>query len=179
MNTMNHRARVARRSVAGAASVVLHLALLLAVLWPAAAVRSSGGNADKDVEVRLIDDAGDFRIKTDSLAERTPDPAAEGEPSKTALSKCDGRTYTGIGVRVWFSGTILEVAPGGPADNAGLRTGDRLLDLDATAPDLHQAGTPIVLRYRRDERDMPPVMAVIAELCNEQAKPPEREPGTV
>jgi len=178
MNTINHRALVARRSVAAAASVTLHLALLLAVFWPATAARSSGGNAAKDVEVRLIDDDGPFKVKADTLAERTPDPARDGEPSPAALSKCDGRTYTGIGVRVWYSGTILEVAPGGPAHQAGLRAGDRLLDLDATEPDQHKAGTPITLRYRRDDREMPPVVAVVAEICNEQARPPEREPGT-
>jgi hypothetical protein len=54
-----------------------------------------------------------------------------------------------------------------------------LLDFDVTEPDQHPPGTPLLLRYLREQREMPPVVAVVEEICNEQAKPPVREPGTV
>lgn len=163
------------RHLAAGASIALHLTVVLALLWPAAAARSKGRNADRDVEVRVIQDDGRLRPKVDSAAENLPDKTADGPPATFALSKCDGRTYTGIGVRSWLNGAIVEVAPGGPADKAGLRAGDTLLNLDATEPDQHKPGTRITLRFLRDEREMPPVVAVIGEICNEQARPPSRE----
>jgi predicted metalloprotease with PDZ domain len=179
MKTLSHQVQVRQRSVALAGSIALHLALLLALLWPAAAERRNDKNADTAVDVRLIQDAGRIRPYADALNERTPDKPADGELASAALSKCDGHTYTGIGVRVWDNGAILEVASGGPADKAGLRAGDTLLNSDVTEPDQHKSGTPITLHYLRDEREMPPVVAVIEKICNEEARPPTREPDTV
>jgi hypothetical protein len=179
MKMLSHQAQVRQRSVALAGSITLHLAVLLAVLWPAAAERRNDKKADTAVDVRLIEDAGRIRRYADAPDQGTPDRPLDGEFSNAALSKCDGRIYTGIGVRAWGNGAILEVASGGPADKAGLRAGDTLLNSDVTEPDQHKPGTPVTLHYLRDEREMPPVVAVIEEICNEQAMPPAREPGTV
>jgi hypothetical protein len=178
MKPMNHQAGVLQRSVALAGSVALHLAVLLAVSW-SAAVHPNGGNGDTGVEVNLINEAGQIKAKADTSDEGRPDMPVDGELANTALSKCDGRIYTGIGVRAWSNGVILEVASGGPAGKAGLRAGDILLDFDITEPDQHKPGTPVTLRYLREEREMPPVVALVEEICNEQPRPPVREPGTV
>ena len=163
------------RRVAAAVSIALHLVVMGALLWPPEAARSKDSTAEKGIDVRVIQDDGQLRPKVDALAERPPEKPADGPPAAAALSKCDGRIYTGIGVRSWVNGSILEVASGGPADKAGLRAGDTLLNLDVTEPDQHKPGTRITLRFLRDEREMPPVVAVIEEICNEQARPPDRE----
>jgi hypothetical protein len=163
------------RHAAAAVSITLHVALLAALLWPSVVARSNDRNAEQGVDVRLIQDDGELRPKADTPAEQPLEKPADGPPSTAALSKCDGRTYTGIGVRSWVNGAILEVATGGPADKAGIRAGDTLLNLDVTEPDQHKPGTPVTLRILRDEREMPPVVAVIEEICNEQARPRDRE----
>ena len=173
MKTLNDGSQLSQRGVALAVSLTLHLAVLAAILWPATAAHSNDKNAEQSVEVRLIGDAGQLKPMVDILAERAPDKPAEGEPAKAAWAKCDGQTYTGIGVRAWVNGAILDVAADGPADKAGLRAGDTLLNFDAIDPDQHKPGTRITLRYLRGEREMPPVVAVVQEICNELAKPPE------
>jgi S1-C subfamily serine protease len=163
------------RHAAAAISVALHFAVVLAVVWPPAAAGSKNRNAEKGVEVRLIDDDGRLKPQAQTLAEHPPAKVQDGPRSTAALSKCDGRLYTGIGVRSLFNGAIVEVASGGPADKAGLRAGDTLLDADVLEPDQHKPGTAITLRILRDEREMPPVVAVVAEICDEQPRPGRHE----
>jgi predicted metalloprotease with PDZ domain len=149
---------------------------MLTVMWTPAALRSPDRSAEKGVEVQLVQDDGQLKPKSELPAEYPPEKVADGLPQAAALSKCDGRIYTGIGVRTWGSGAIIEVASGGPADKAGLLAGDILLNPDATEPNQHKAGTRVTLRVLRDQREMTPVVAVIEEVCNEQARPPARGP---
>lgn len=173
-----HRAEsgIDHRHLAATASVAVHLTVMLALMSSPPALHLPDRSADKGVEVRMIDDDGQLKPRPDPLADDPPEKVADGMARTAALSKCDGRLYTGIGVRTWASGAIIEVAAGGPADKAGLLAGDVLLNPEATEPNQHKAGTRITLRIRRDEREMPPVVAVIEEICNEQARPPERNP---
>ena len=178
MRTMSHRTPALQRSVALGASIALHAALLLALSWPATSARLNGKDAEQGVAVRLIEDAGQIQYKADVAAEGTPETAVDGALSTAALSQCQGRAYTGIGVRAWLNGTIAEVAAGGPADKVGLKAGDTILNSDAIEPDQHKSGTRIALRYLRDEREMPPVVAVIEKICNEHVEQRSRGRGT-
>ena len=148
MKSMSHPAQVLERSAALAISVALHLAVLLAVSW-SAAVHSSDKNADHDVEVRLINDAGQIKPKAETLDEGRRDVPVDGEPSNAGC-QCDGRIYTGIGLRAWSSGVILEVASGSPQTRRPARR--RHLHGLRRAERTSKPGTPITLRYLREER---------------------------
>jgi hypothetical protein len=175
MRTTNYRMPALPRWVALGASIALHAALLLALSWPATSTRSNGQEPDRDVTVRLIEDAGRIEYKADVAAEERSEPTIDGDLSPAARSRCQGRAYTGIGIRAWLNGTIAEVAAGGPADKIGLKAGDTILNSDAIEPDQHKPGTRIALRYLRDEREMPPVVAVVEEICNSDVE--QRAPG--
>jgi len=162
------------RHAGAAASLALHLTVIAALFWPAATERPAEPGGER-IEVSLMKEDDRLRRSGDAMADTSPDRLADGPRSATALSKCDGRIYTGIGLRAALNGTILEVASGGPADKAGIRAGDVLLNGEAVEPDQYEAGTPITLRYLREEREMPPVVAVIDEVCNEQPRPRVRE----
>jgi len=168
MTTMGHR------HIAAATSIALHVALMLVLTAAPPAVRSPDRHADKDVEVRLTQDDGRLRPKPETPADRPPRKRADGTPTTAALSRCDGRLYTGIGVRSWGGGAIIEVASGGPADKAGIVAGDILLNPGVTEPDQHKPGTRITLRIQRGREEMPAMIAVIEEICDEQARPPQR-----
>jgi hypothetical protein len=167
MRTMSHRMTILQRGVALGASIALHAVLLLALSWPQTSAPLNGKVADPDVAVRLIEDPGQIEYKPDVGAQGTSATAVDSDPSSAALLRCRGRAYSGIGVRAWLNGTIAEVAAGGPADKVGLKVGDTILNSDAIEPDQHKPGTRIALRYLREEREMPPVVATIEEICNE------------
>ena len=50
--------------------------------------------------------------------------------------------------------------------------GDTLLNADVLGPNQHKPGTAITLHILRDDREMPPVVAVVEQICDEQPRPP-------
>jgi C-terminal processing protease CtpA/Prc len=58
--------------------------------------------------------------------------------------------YTGIGITTSWSDHITYVAPGGPADIAGIRKGDQLLDPAQRIRDKFKEGTLITVTVIRD-----------------------------
>lgn len=88
-----------------------------------------------------------------------PPPAADGElgvlevrllPSDEGDGDAVCDSYRGVGVRMGGGGEIIDVAPGGPADRAGVRLGDRLLNEDEFGGDRYPNGTVLVMRIERD-----------------------------
>ena len=160
------------RHLALGVSIAGHLVVMLVLLWPAPSPKHRP--AQGGIDVRLLHESERLRL-ADAAAEDASATTHEGPGAKSSLSKCDGRLYTGIGVRFWANGEIIEVAAGGPADRAGLRAGDMLLDPYATDPDELRPGTRIRLRFLRGEREMPPVAAVVDTICEEQPRPSTRQ----
>lgn len=71
--------------------------------------------------------------------------------------------YRGIGVRVNAIGVIVEVAPGGPADGAGILVGDTLVTQGFF---FRPIGTPVELELTRDGRTYFTV-ALVSDVCQE------------
>lgn len=162
------------RHLGAGVSLALHLAVILTFLWPGTAAPSKPRNAQRSVDVRLLREGGRLRPQVDAAADDPAMTTSDGPGTKVPWSKCDGRLYSGIGLSHWLNGEIVEVAPGGPADKAGLRAGDTLLDPDAMQADEHPPGTRIALRFLRDEHEMPTVVAVVEKICDEQPRPSSR-----
>lgn len=71
--------------------------------------------------------------------------------------------YRGIGVRVNAIGVVIEVAPGGPADGAGILVGDTLVTQGYF---FRPVGTPVELELTRDGRTYFTI-ALVADVCQE------------
>ena len=85
-------------------------------------------------------------------------------------SGCGGPVYTGIGATVNRAGFIIELAPRGPAEHAGLRPGDAILNLEDLPIDTYPAGQPIGLRLLRDGAEAAAVVRIGA-ICDEPEAP--------
>jgi hypothetical protein len=82
--------------------VVLHVAVIVALLW-----RPTVEQQKKKVQQVALIDGTDLKFAV-----------ADGR----GLA-CD-ESYVGVGLKVRWDGTVLEVAPGGPAEKAGIVVGD-------------------------------------------------------
>lgn len=130
----------AARITGASASVLLHAALLVALTMTLPSAQPPAGvsippKADEgEVDMHLI-------------------PQVEGDGS--GLS-CE-HSYHGIGVVLAFGSTVSEVVPGGPADTAGLRVGDELLNGEIFVRDAYAIGREFSLRITRrgDRMDLP------------------------
>lgn len=58
--------------------------------------------------------------------------------------------YRGVGIRQSWTGYVLEVMAGGPADRAGLRVDDRVMNSEILVRDGYSIGRRITLRIERN-----------------------------
>ena len=58
--------------------------------------------------------------------------------------------YAGVGLLTNWSGFVTELAPGGPAELAGIRVGDNMLNASDFGRDRYPAGTVMPLTYLHD-----------------------------
>ena len=155
------------RTVALALSLALHAAVFAAL-----AVRLVGeaqAPSARGVLVRLVLPPGRL----------VPAPESDGPlPPRTVVaaggqihpSGCRGIVYTGIGATVNRAGFIIELAPDGPAQRAGLRPGDAILNLEDLPIDTYPAGHPVGLRLLRDGAEAAAVVRIGA-ICDEPEAP--------
>jgi len=155
------------RTVALALSLALHAAAFAAL-----AVRLVGeaqAPSARGVLVRLVLPPGRL----------VPAPESDGPlPPRTVVaaggqihpSGCRGIVYTGIGATVNRAGFIIELAPDGPAQRAGLRPGDAILNLEDLPIDTYPAGHPVGLRLLRDGAEAAAVVRIGA-ICDEPEAP--------
>jgi len=108
-------------------------------------------------------------------------PAPEGDgpmPPRTVVSAgsraypsgCRGTVYTGIGATVNRAGFIIELAPEGPAQRAGLQPGDAILNLEDLPINTYPAGHRVGLRLLRDGAEMSATVRIDA-ICDEPEAP--------
>jgi predicted metalloprotease with PDZ domain len=138
------------RTLAAAGAVALH-ALLLAVALvrcspevsakPPPAETHPPGEATLDVRLLPSHDTGD-----EDMA------CPEG--------------YRGIGIRTSDGAHVTDVAPGGPADKAGIQTDDVIVNADILWPDRYMVGHKLTLQISRGGRVFP-VVVVIRRICTE------------
>lgn len=152
-----------------AASLAIHLAG--AALFAGEPVGKRTGS--KEAGAKSADKKGGEEIVA-MRARLAPEPPAQAERGKGALSAKDcpgGRHYTGIGLVFNLAGVIEMVAPGGPADRAGVRVGDVLAGSDTAllGPDKFKAGQAVSIWVMRGEERLPKPMRA-AEICYETAR---------
>jgi S1-C subfamily serine protease len=85
-------------------------------------------------------------------------------------SACGGPVYTGIGATVNRAGFIIDLAPDGPAQRAGLQPGDAILNLEDLPINTYPAGHPVGLRLLRDGSEMAATVRIDA-ICDEPEAP--------
>ena len=155
------------RAVALALSVALHGAVFAALALRF--VDKMPAPTAKGVLVRLVLPPGRL----------VPAPSGDGPlPPRTVVSAgsrlhpsgCRGPVYTGIGATVNSSGFIVELAPGGPAQTAGLRPGDAILNLEDFPVDTYPAGHAVGLRLLREGAEAAAVVRIGA-ICDEPDAP--------
>ena len=83
---------------------------------------------------------------------------------------CGGPVYTGIGATVNRAGFIIELAPEGPAQRAGLQPGDAILNLEDLPINTYPAGHRVGLRLLRDGAEMAATVRIDA-ICDEPEAP--------
>jgi predicted metalloprotease with PDZ domain len=124
------------------------------------------GGDDKDVEIFVIKEI-------EKMLEEMQKLAKEEAALKSIMRKCD-KHYLGIGVtHSSLFGEITNVAPGGPADKAGIRVGDIPLD-SLNIRDKYPEGTVITIPILRDgiTHNIPVTIGKICtESINENKKP--------
>ena len=155
------------RSAALALSIAIHAAVFAAL-----AVHVVGADAApgaRGVLVRLVLPPGLL----------VPAPESDAPlPPRTDLSAgsrvhpigCGGVIYTGIGATVNRAGFIVELAPDGPAQQAGLRPGDAILNLEDLPINTYPAGHPVGLRLLRDGAEMAATVRIGA-ICDDPEAP--------
>lgn len=138
-------ARPRGRRLAIAASIALH-----AVVFAALAIRLADAAAPgaRAMRVRLVLPPGTLLPAPDGDGPLPPRTLAAG--SRVRPSGCQGTVYTGIGASVNRAGYIVELAPAGPAEQAGLRRGDAILNLEELPIDSYPSGRIVGVRLLRD-----------------------------
>jgi hypothetical protein len=154
------------RAFACVASVAIH-ALALALL--AAPV---GGDlalpTTQPMLTRLVLPAGTLVPAPDDHGPLPPRTPTVG--SRLFPVGCRGGTYTGIGARVNSAGFIVDLAADGPAEHAGLRPGDAILNLEELPIDVYPTGHAVAVRLLRDGVETRAVVRIGA-ICNEPPAP--------
>jgi membrane-associated protease RseP (regulator of RpoE activity) len=166
MNARRHRSgrrTCARgRTVALLASVAIHAGVLGLL-----ALKADAGAAPRRTDAVLAH----LILPEGTLV---PAPIGAGPLPPRALAAgnrplpigCRGTVYTGIGARVNGAGFIVDLAAGGPAERAGLRPGDAILNLEDLPIDVYPAGQPVGLRLLRDGLETAAIVRIGA-ICNE------------
>lgn len=76
------------------------------------------------------------------------------------------KAYRGIGCAHGFAGTVIELAPDGPAEKAGIQLGDSIQNYDLLGRDRYMVGHPLDLRVWREGREFS-VRVVTGWICEE------------
>ncbi len=81
--------------------------------------------------------------------------------------ECPDRHYTGIGVLTSSAeDRIIDIGPNTPAERAGLKRGDAILNPEVFQTDNYPPGAILHLRIRRDDGELE-VRVVPAKICND------------
>ena len=153
------------RALALALSITLHAAVFAALAVHLVATAPGGAG----VVVRVVLPPGRLVPAPEGNGPLPPRTVVEaGNPIRP--SGCRGIVYTGIGATVNRAGFIVELAPGGPGERAGLRPGDAILNLEDLPVDAYPAGQPVALRLLRDGVEAAATV-VIGAICDEPEAP--------
>jgi hypothetical protein len=91
----------------------------------------------------------------------------EGEGSALAEEPCAGESYVGIGIVAGsYTGMVLFVAPGAPADRAGIHAGEQIVNAEILGANLYQVGTPLELQVANTAGVRRVVVLKVEKICN-------------
>jgi S1-C subfamily serine protease len=162
-----HGRRVGR-ALALVASVAIHASVLAFLALPAIADGVAASRRDDDVLVRTVQAAGTLKPAPDTAGPLPPRTPTAGD--RALPTGCRGDTYTGIGASVNQAGFIVDLAVGGPAEQAGLRPGDAILNLEDLPINVYAVGHPVSLKLLREGRQVEATVRIDA-ICNEPPAP--------
>jgi S1-C subfamily serine protease len=148
-------------------SVALHLAVFAALVVRLASEAPTP--TARGILVRWILPPGRLLPAPEGDGPMPPRPLVSAA-SRVLPSGCRGPVYTGIGATVNRAGFVIELAPGGPAQRAGLRPGDAILNLEDLPIDVYPAGHAVGLRLLRDGAEAAATVRIGA-ICDEPEAP--------
>ena len=155
------------RSAALALSIAIHAAVFAALAVHVVGAAPAPGA--RGVLVRLVLPPGRL-VPAPEGDGPLPPRTLESAGSRIHPSGCGGTIYTGIGATVNRAGFIVELAPDGPAQRAGLRSGDAILNLEDLPINTYPAGQSVGLRLLREGAETGAVVRIGA-ICDEPEAP--------
>lgn len=152
-----------KRTVGALASVTLHLALILALTSATARVGAPPGHLNAS-DVALLEEKHLRAMAPPGMTVPVKLRAVDG--LAIPAPACLNASYRGIGVKRYWAGEVFEVGPGTPAERAGIRVGDTLLNDDEFVRDSVPVGTRMTARVLRDGIELV-LPIVIGDICTE------------
>lgn len=149
------------RGLAVIGSIAFHAAVLALLAWR---IAGDGARPVDGIVARMVLPAGSLLPAPEGNGPLPPRQVSAG--GRFLPLGCRGAVYTGIGARVNGAGFVIDLAPGGPAERAGLRPGDAILNLEDLPIDVYPAGQPVGVRLLRDGLETAAIVR-IAAICNE------------
>ncbi len=146
-------------------SVLLHVTLVLALVSVTAKAKAPPGGMGP-IELKLLDEKTKLHAKAEPMITVPVKLADVGQHAPLIEVPCLSSSYRGIGVRHFF-GPVVGVGQGTPAERAGLKEGDIIVNDEILGRDRYQTGQRLMLRIERDgvEFDMP---VTIGEICEDK-----------
>lgn len=162
-----------------AISLVLHLGILSIKITKPKPKKTSKKKSEQIVKIKLKQKKESTSSSKEEeifimkgiikMLEKIQKIAKEEAVIQSIIRKCD-TFYMGIGVTYGsLFGKILDVALGGPADQAGILVGDTLLDI-LDIKDKHPEGTTITIPILRDSI-IHHIPVTIGKICIDEKKP--------
>ncbi|MEW6703603.1 MAG: hypothetical protein AB1430_01980 [Pseudomonadota bacterium] len=143
-----------------ALTLALHALVVAALLWLPPAVKLPPTPQVQDEPIFLIR----------AYAEGEPDPPerrAGNEGPAITEDPCGGDFYVGIGiVSGGLSGLVIFVAPGAPADRAGIRHGEQILNAEMLGANRYHEGTELELHVESTSGHRRWVVLRVEKICN-------------
>jgi S1-C subfamily serine protease len=139
-------------------TLLLHLLLIAALLIVRPVVKVPPPVPDTEealVPIRMYSDGEHERLRLQG----ENGPAISDDP-------CGGRFYLGIGIIDGAGGFVLFVAPGAPADRAGIRSGEEILNVDILGQNRYPEGTRLTLQVASTSGERRAVELRVEKICN-------------
>lgn len=138
------------------ASLLLHLAVLLFMLQP----------SYKPVQPKTPEAKKNYPALQVTIVAEGEAVHKSGTSERTAFKRsCNGQFYTGIGLLTNIADSVVSIAKGGPADQAGFKLDDILIERQALEPDLHAEGVKLTVPVMRKGHRLD-IPVTVGKICS-------------
>jgi predicted metalloprotease with PDZ domain len=147
----------------------LLFALIGSVLIHALILTSCGNSGQKENKRQEKAEGDEIRAKviSASMVEEQMKKKNNGKGLEALTNECKSNTfYTGIGITTNVLNIITVIAPGGPADKAGLKVGDTIINRGEFKANMFKVGDKLEIKVERYDKQFT-TTTVIEKICYE------------